>query len=168
LGTKRIVVGDTLLARFNEDETMFVVAHELGHYVAYDVWRLVAAGTLAAGALFFGGRALAERPDRSLATTAGLARLAFATSIVGLGLGPLLAAFSRSRERAADRFALEAGSAPAAGIAAFERLREANLAEDEQPLWMEVLFASHPSLRRRIERLRAALRANEAPPTSVR
>ncbi|MGH7729464.1 MAG: M48 family metalloprotease, partial [Vulcanimicrobiaceae bacterium] len=45
LGTKRIVVGDTLLARFNEDETMFVVAHELGHYVAYDVWRLVASET---------------------------------------------------------------------------------------------------------------------------
>ena len=31
--TKRIVLGDTLLARFAEDEVEAVVAHELGHQV---------------------------------------------------------------------------------------------------------------------------------------
>jgi Zn-dependent protease with chaperone function len=39
------------------------------------------------------------------------------------------------------------------GIRAFRRLRDQNLAEDEGPKWSELLFASHPSLRSRIESL---------------
>jgi Zn-dependent protease with chaperone function len=159
LGTKRIVIGDTLLDRFEPDETIFVVAHELGHYVKGDVWRGVALGMAAAGFVFFGGRALAERPGRSLASTAGLARLFFAMSLLGSVAGPPLSAFSRSRERAADRFALEATNDGASGAAAFTRLRDRNLAEDEQPKWMEVLFSSHPSLRSRIERLKLSARS---------
>ena len=70
--------------------------------------------------------------------------------------GPPLSAFSRARERAADGFAIAATDDAASGAAAFTRLRERNLAEDEQPKWMEVLFSSHPSLRSRIERLEAS------------
>jgi Zn-dependent protease with chaperone function len=156
LGTKRIVIGDTLLDRFEPDETIFVVAHELGHYVTGDVWRGVALGTLAAAFVFFGSNALAARPNVPLGPTAGLARLFFAMSLLGTLAGPPLSAFSRGRERAADRFALEATHDGAAGAAAFTRLRERNLAEEEQPKWMELLFSSHPSLRSRIERLEAA------------
>ncbi len=156
LGTKRIVIGDTLLDRFTPEETLFVVAHELGHYVARDVWRSVALGTVAAGFVFFGGRALAERSGGSVATTAGLARLCFAMSLLGTLAGPALATFSRSRERAADRFAVSATNDAPSGAAAFERLRETNMAEDEQPRWMQLLFASHPSLGSRIAFLRAA------------
>ncbi len=153
LGTRRIVIGDTLLENFEERETLFVVAHELGHYVYKDVWRAVALGTLAAGAVFFGGNALAAKRDRSLATAAGIGRLFFNGSLVTLLAGPLLAAFSRSRERAADRFAVKATGDAQAGVDAFSRLRRRNLAEDEQPKWMEVLFSSHPSLKSRIAEL---------------
>jgi Zn-dependent protease with chaperone function len=166
-GTKRIVVGDTLLDRFEPRETLFVVAHELGHYVYGDVWRGVALGVAASAFVFFGGRGLAERPGRQLASTAGLVRLLFAMSLLGTLAGPILSAFSRSRERAADGFALQATHDGAAGAAAFTRLRERNLAEDEQPKWMELLFSSHPSLRSRIERLKdASSAASEASPTS--
>jgi Zn-dependent protease with chaperone function len=156
LGTKRIVIGDTLLDRFEPEETIFVVAHELGHYVTGDVWRGVGLGTLAAAAIFFGSRTLADRPGKPLASAAGLARLFFAMSLLGTLAGPPLAAFSRAREREADRFALAATADGKSGAAAFTRLRERNLAEDEQPRWMEVLFSSHPSLRSRIARLKAA------------
>jgi STE24 endopeptidase len=153
--TKRIVIGDTLLGKFEPRETMFVVAHELGHYATSDVWRMVGAGSAAAAVVFFGGRAFAASGDRRLASAAGLARLFFAISTLSLAIGPLLAGFSRSRERAADEFAIEATGDAAAGAAAFRRLRDQNLAEDEQPRWMELLFASHPSLRRRIATLEA-------------
>ncbi|GAC1567872.1 MAG: hypothetical protein NVS2B3_08440 [Vulcanimicrobiaceae bacterium] len=155
-GTKRIVIGDTLFDHFTANETLFVVAHELGHYVARDVWRGVALAMLAAGTIFSGGRALAHRPGRELASTAGLLRLGFAFTLLGTLTGPILARFSRGRERAADRFAIAATGDAASGAAAFRRLRERNLAEDEQPKWMELLFASHPSLRSRIETLEAA------------
>jgi len=152
-GSKRIVLGDTLLRDFAEDETVFVVAHELGHYVSRDVWRSVAGGTAAAAFVFFGARAVAGRDGTPLDSTLGLARTFFAASFLTLAAGPALAAFSRSRERAADGFALEATGAAHSGAAAFRRLRDKNMAEDEQPRWMEVLFSSHPSLKSRIERL---------------
>lgn len=156
LDTRRIVVGDTLIDRFEERETLFVVAHELGHYVHKDVWRGVAVGTAAAGIVFFSANAIAGRRGRSLASAAGLARLLFASSLLGIATGPALASFSRSRERAADEFAIAATDDAEAGIAAFTRLRERNMAEEAQPRWMEVLFSSHPSLRSRIERMSRA------------
>jgi STE24 endopeptidase len=155
-GTKRIVIGDTLLDRFEERETLFVVAHELGHYVAADVWRGVALAMVSSAAIFFGSRQIARRDGESLATTTGLARLAYAMSLLGTLAGPVLAGFSRNRERAADRFAIAATSDASSGAAAFRRLRERNMAEDEQPAWMETLFSSHPSLRSRIAALEEA------------
>jgi STE24 endopeptidase len=152
-GSKRIVIGDTLLVHFEEPEIAFVVAHELGHFVSGDVWRSVAAGIGAAALVFFGASAIADRRQQSLASAAGLGRIFFAASFIALAVGPAMAYFSRARERAADRFALESTHDPQSGIDAFRRLRDRNLAEEEPPLWMEVLFASHPSLRRRIETL---------------
>jgi STE24 endopeptidase len=152
-GSHRIVVGDTLIEHFPDDAIEFVVAHELGHYVSGDVWRAVWLGTFAAGAILFAARALAQRNGRSLASAAGLARVLFAATACGTLAGPVLAAFSRGRERAADRFAVSATNDPGAGVVAFTRLRERNLAEAEQPRWMELLFASHPPLARRIEAL---------------
>jgi Zn-dependent protease with chaperone function len=156
-GSKRIVIGDTLLDHFEPRETLFVVAHELGHYVYGDVWRGVGLGTAPppSSSSAAGDRGTARR---SLGTTAGLARLFFAMSLLGTLAGPVLSAFSRARERAADGFAIEATQDGGAGAAAFTRLRERNHAEDEQPKWMELLFSSHPSLRSRIERLEAARR----------
>jgi STE24 endopeptidase len=156
LGMHRIVIGDTLLASFGDDEIEFVVAHELGHYVHRDVWRSVAVGTLASGLMLFVAGALARRaPDEPPGNLDALARLFFYVNVVGLALGPPLAALSRSREWAADRFAVGATAEPEAGARAFTRLRERNLAEDEQPRWMELLFSSHPSLGARIRALRA-------------
>ena len=154
-GSKRIVVGDTLLEHFAEPEIEFVVAHELGHFVSRDVWRGVGIGTAAAAAVYIGAKLIAERGP-SLASAAGLGRLFFAASLLGLAIGPPMAAFMRTREAAADRFALAATRDAQAGIDAFVRLRARNLAEDEQPRWMELLFSSHPSLRSRIADLERA------------
>ena len=155
-GSKRIVIGDTLLGHFEEPEIEFVVAHELGHFVTGDVWRSVAAGTGAAALVFFGASAVADGGKRSLASASGLGRLFFAASLIALSIGPAMAWFSRSRECAADQFALEATRDPQGGIDAFRRLRDRNLAEEAVPLWMEVLFASHPSLRSRIRMLESS------------
>jgi STE24 endopeptidase len=72
-------------------------------------------------------------------------------------LRPLLFAFSRSREWAADRFALAATRDAASGAAAFRRLRDQNMADEDPPLWYEIFFSSHPSLRRRIAALEAPI-----------
>ncbi|HEU5479605.1 MAG TPA: M48 family metalloprotease, partial [Candidatus Tumulicola sp.] len=77
-------------------------------------------------------------------------------------LRPLLFAFSRSREWAADRFALAATADARTGAASLRRLRDCNLADEDPPGWYELFFASHPSLKARI----AALENSRTPLSS--
>jgi STE24 endopeptidase len=153
--THRIVLGDTLVDKFPEDEIEFVVAHELGHYVSRDVWRLTALGDAIAGALFFIANGVSGPRSGMRDRPIVLARLYAAMLVATQALRPLLFAFTRSREAAADRFAVDATRDPAAGAAAFRRLRDQNLAEDEVPRWYELFFSSHPSLKSRISALEA-------------
>ena len=152
--THRIVLGDTLIDNFSPDEIEFVIAHELGHYVTRDTWRLIVAAEVATGLLL----AAVALVDRSADEEETL-RIARIAALLGAGtqiLRPALAGFSRSREWAADRFALAATNDAQAGAAAFRRLRDQNLAEEDVPGWYEFFFGTHPSLGKRIAELETA------------
>ena len=153
--THRIVLGDTLIGNFPENETIFVVAHELGHYVKKDTWRLIALGEVLALVLFsIANGGIPQKTREQLRSRPLLIARFYALMLVATQvLRPLLFAFSRSREWAADRFAIEATKDPAAGVSAFRRLRDQNLADDDPPAWYEFFFASHPSLKARIAAL---------------
>jgi STE24 endopeptidase len=156
-GTERIALADTLLDEFAEDETLFVVAHELGHYVKRDPWAAIALGTgLLALPLLLGNSIVRRTTGRDTADVGPAMRLAFYLSIGQLAAMPIANAFSRMIERRADRFAVSATDDPASGARAFRRLRDQNLAEDEGPKWSELLFSSHPSLGSRIAALEEA------------
>jgi STE24 endopeptidase len=156
LGTQRIALGDTLLREFAEDETLFVVAHELGHYVRRDPWLGIAAGTAGIAITLLTANALLRATTkRDLTSPAQGARLAFYAALTQLVLMPLANALSRAIERRADRFALAATGDREAGIRAFRRLGEQNLAEFDPPRWWQLLLASHPSLASRIRALEA-------------
>lgn len=154
-GTQRIVLADTLIEHFTDDETMFVVAHELGHYVRRDPWLSIGVGTVFLAATIGVAKAALGRTGERVATLTDGARFAYYAALVSTFGGPLMAAISRAVERRADVFAVEATGDPQSGARAFRRLRDQNLAEDEQPKWAELLFSSHPSLRSRIARLEA-------------
>jgi STE24 endopeptidase len=150
--THRIVLGDTLIEHFTPEEIEFVIAHELGHYVSRDTWRLIAAAEVSTAVLLLAVARINSR-DRASDTL----RLVRTVALLGAGfqmIRPAMAAFSRSREWAADRFASAATNDRHAGVAAFTRLRDQNLAEDEVPGWYEVFFSTHPSLGKRIAALR--------------
>lgn len=157
LGTERIALGDTLVEAFAPDETLFVVAHELGHYVRRDPWLGIAlASASLAGTILVSRTVLRRTTGRDLDSPAQGARLAFYAALMQLALAPLANAVSRAMERRADRFALAATGDAAAGARAFRRLGEQNLAELDPPRWAELLFSSHPSLASRIRRLESA------------
>ena len=44
--TKRIVLWDTIIARMDDRELLFVMGHEMGHYVLGHIWQLVALSSL--------------------------------------------------------------------------------------------------------------------------
>lgn len=162
-GTERIAIADTLLDGFAEDETLFVVAHELGHYVKRDPWVAIALGTaLTAFPLLIGNATVRKTTGRDVGDAGTVMRLAFYLQFGQLFALPIANAFSRAIERRADRFALAATNDAASGARAFRRLRDQNLAEDEGPKWAERIFASHPSLKSRIAALEATLPASSA------
>ncbi len=157
LGTERIALGDTLVSAFPADETLFVVAHELGHYVRRDPWLGIALGTAMLAVTLLAADALLRRTTRrGLDSAAQGARLAFYAALVQLALLPIGNAASRAMERRADRFALAATGDAAAGVRAFRRLGDQNLADPDPPRWAELLFASHPPLASRIRDLERA------------
>jgi STE24 endopeptidase len=160
--TKRIVLGDTLLAQFPEDEVEAVVAHELGHQVHGDIWRLIGFGAGAGFGLAWllsriappAVRRTRERTGVSdIADEASLPVLALLMTAMGLVLMPVQAAFSRVLERRADRFGVELTRNGEAYARAMERLAAQALADPDPPRPVVVMLYSHPPI---VERIRAA------------
>lgn len=156
--TRRIVVGDTILATYAPDEIAVILAHELGHQVHRDIWKLLAVNAaLTLGGLALvnvGLRAAVATPAfglRGLADVAGLPVLALILGVYGLVTGPLGNIASRVIERQADLYALATTRDPDHFISAFHRLANQNLSQvDPHPL-VEALFYDHPAIGKRIQ-----------------
>jgi STE24 endopeptidase len=157
--TRRILLSDTLLADYSDDEIEVVLAHELSHHVHHDLWRGVALQTVL---LFFGffiaAQALAAFADRlelrGIDDPAGLPLLMLIGGACSFVFLPVANAMSRAHERRADRYALETTRQPAAFISAMKRLSQQNLAEEEPSVVVQWLFYSHPPINQRIEAAR--------------
>jgi STE24 endopeptidase len=153
--TRRILVSDTMLAEYTDDEIEVVLAHEMAHHVHGDIWKgilfesaLVLAGFYAASRLL---EALAPRFGlRGPADLAGLPLLLLAAGAVSVVMVPVAHAMSRAFERRADRFALRLTGNPEAFRSAMRRLSAQNLAEEDPSKIVEWLFYSHPPIRERI------------------
>lgn len=166
--TRRVLLADTLLNGFSEDEIEAVLAHELGHHVHRDIWGLLAVQTLATFAgLYAVSLALARWTSafgfRGPSDFANLPLVALVTLVISLLLLPLVNSFSRWRERQADLYALQAVEDPSALASGLERLAALNLAERQPHPWIEFVFHSHPSIESRIRFVQevAALRSTK-------
>lgn len=153
--TKRIVLSDTLLERFSHDEIEMVIAHELGHFKHKDIWRQLALGLISSWAAFAAAFYLMPvltgfLGSAGVSDVSALPLLFLVFYFFGMGLMPLQNAFSRSLERQADRFALEASPHTQAFISCMEKLGEVNLSDpDPHPVY-EWFFYDHPSIKRRV------------------
>ena len=163
--TKRIVLGDTLLAGFSADEVEAVVAHELGHQVHGDIWRLIAFGAGAEfGLAWLLSRIAPPALRRTRARTgvsevkdeASLPVLALIMTALGIVVMPIQAAFSRAMERRADTFAIELTRNGEAYARAMEGLAAQSLADPDPPRPVVLMLYSHPPIVDRIRGARAA------------
>jgi STE24 endopeptidase len=153
--TRRILVSDTMLAEYSDDEIEVVLAHEIAHHVHGDIWK----GIVFESVMIMAGFYLASLMLHALAGSvglrgvddiAGLPLLLLAAGAVSLVMVPVAHAMSRMFERNADRFALDLTRNPAAFISAMRRLGAQNLAEDNPSRIVQWLFYSHPPIRDRI------------------
>jgi STE24 endopeptidase len=160
--TRRILLSDTLLAGYSDDEIEVVMAHEIGHHVhrhmlkasAVELILLLAGFRLAAAALdaYWRWLGLASPAD-----PAGMPLVVLAVGGVLVAATPLVNACSRSHERSADQFALETASEPAAFIQAVRRMAAQNLAEDRPSSAAFLFFHTHPTAEERIAAARDVL-----------
>jgi STE24 endopeptidase len=158
--TRRILLSDTLLADYSEDEIEVILAHELAHHVHRDLWRGIAVQAVALVAGFFVASvllaALAEPLGlRGISDPAGLPALLLIGGVWTFLLLPVLNGISRAQERAADRYALKTTRNVDAFVTAMKRLSQQNLAEEYPSALVRFLFYSHPPIRERIDAARA-------------
>ncbi len=161
---KRIVLGDTLIHRFKPAEIEGVVAHELGHQVHGDIWRMIAfsggVGTVAAWVLSRIAPLAVQRTSRRtgverIGDEASLPVLSLCLVLLGFVLAPLQSAFSRAIERRTDRFALELTGDADAYAGAMARLAAASLADPDPSPPVVFFLYSHPPIAERVATARA-------------
>ena len=149
--TRRILLGDTLLANFTAPEIEVVLAHELAHYHYHDIWKNLAMGSaLTAAGLWTSDLWLRAVAGGNLANIEHLPLLALGMMAFSLVTSPLTRAWSRRAEYRADWFALEMTRDAAAFESAMRKLAGQNLADMEPHPVVEFLFHDHPALSKRI------------------
>jgi STE24 endopeptidase len=153
--TRRIILGDTLLADYSPEEIETVLAHELAHHVHNDLplglaaqGVVIAAGMWLASVLLTWG--VAAFGFRGVGDVAALPLFVATMGIFGLVTMPPANWLSRSRERAADRYALETTGNTRAFRSVMLKLAGQNLADADPPGWVRVLFYSHPPIGERV------------------
>ena len=154
--TRRIILADTLLQNYSDDEIESVLAHELGHHVHKHIMKGIAVEVVVS---FFGFWITAEilryavdtrGMFESLHDFANLPLLVLASTVMSFLLMPLMNAYSRSKEREADRYALESIPDVAPFITSMNKLADQNMAEREPSRFVEWFFHSHPAISKRI------------------
>lgn len=154
--TRRIILSDTLLANYTDDEIEAVLAHELGHHVHRHIMKSI---VVQVGITFVGFWAASWVLGYAVSTLqmypavhdfANLPLLLLVSSGLSLLLLPALNAFSRHNEWEADHYCWRAVPSVAPFISAMNKLSEQNLAERHPSRVVEVLFHSHPPIAKRV------------------
>jgi len=153
--SKRIILGDTLMEHFSDDEVETVFAHELGHYVHGHIWKNILVGTLSTYAGLYitsllYSLSLGWFGFSSVDQLAALPLLALWLGVYSILTSPLSNVLSRKYEFEADRYALERTGNATAFISTMRKLAEMNLADTAPHPVIEFLFYSHPSIEKRI------------------
>ena len=157
--TRRIILSDTLLQNYSEDEIEAVLAHELGHHVRRHIVKGI---LMQMGVTFFGFWLTNEVLRYAIARDwfpvledrlydfANLPLIILVATVLGFLLTPALNALSRKHEREADRYAWENIAAIGPFVTAMQKLAAQNLSERTPSRLVEWFFESHPSIQKRI------------------
>ena len=162
--SKRVVIWDTTIQKTSNDESLFIVGHELGHYVLGHVRQgfiLGSVGLLLA--LYFLFRGLHWALDRwardwklhGQEDWASLAVLLLLLHVLLFVSSPVISGYSRMQEHAADVYGLEVihGLVPNSeevAAHAFQVLGELDLSDPNPPPFITFWLYSHPPLADRL------------------
>lgn len=155
----RIVLWDTTLNRLNDDQILFIMAHEMAHYVEKHIYFGIAGYLL----LSLIGLYLTARMMEYVVSKWGKAlKIPAVNDIRSLPLflmvlsmllfisSPLSNFVSRYQESRADKYAIEMTKDTEAGIGTFQELTRAGLSQVNPPLLVKIFRYGHPTMLERI------------------
>jgi STE24 endopeptidase len=162
--SKRVVVWDTTLQKTSNDEALFIIGHELGHYVLGHIWKAFLYGAIALlvalylifrGLHWMLGRWGADWRLYGLEDWASLAAFLLLLQVVMFFASPVVNGVSRMEEHAADVYGLEVihGIVPNSdevAAHAFQIMGEVDLADPNPPAFITFWLYSHPPLAERL------------------
>jgi STE24 endopeptidase len=162
--SKRIVVWDTTIQKTTTPETLFIVGHEMGHYVLnHIIYGLVLGAVglfIALYVVYLASRWLLRRLAgrwhiRELGDWAALPMIFLILNIVGFFALPVANAISRQLEHNADIYGLEVThdinvDSREAGAHAFQTLGEISLVYPHPSRLLTLWYGSHPSIPDRV------------------
>jgi len=158
--TKRIVLWDTTIAAMTTDQILFVMGHEMGHYVLNHMWWGMAYYTALSFAIFYLTYRSAHFLMRKYRHRFGFNELSniaswplflFLIGVFMLLTTPLSNWFSRHLEHEADRFGLEITQDNQAAAESFIVLQHKNLANPRPGPIYNFWRNTHPSIGDRID-----------------
>ena len=134
--TKRIILGDTLLDNYSEDEIETVIAHELGHYKKKHIIKNIIIGTTSSFLTLFIIALLYKNSliwfgFNSITQISALPLLALWSMLIGIVQSPLGNILSRKFEYEADEYAVNETKKPLAFVKTLEKLTDQNLGDRE-------------------------------------
>ncbi|MGE7665752.1 M48 family metallopeptidase [Ureibacillus composti] len=155
----RIVLWDTTLNRLNEEEILFIMGHEMGHYVEKHIYIGIAGYVLMmlVGLWLISkmmpwiinrfGHVLKIKDVKSIHS---LPLILLLSSILLFVSSPISNFVSRYQEQRADEFAMELVQDPEAAVSGFQKLTKAGLSEVNPPTLVKWFRYTHPPMLERI------------------
>lgn len=155
----RIVLWDTTLNRLTDNEILFIMAHEMGHYVEKHIYFGIAGYLL----LILIGLWLTAKIMRRLISRYGQVLkinkissirsyplFLLITSILLFASNPVSNFISRYQETRADQYAINLMNDREAAVTAFQKLTISGLSEVNPPLLVKWFRYTHPPMLERI------------------
>lgn len=155
----RIVLWDTTLNKLSDNQVLFVMAHEIGHYVMNHLyWNLISSIVLSFLGLWLGNiiyRKWIEKYGKTwgvkgVGDLAALPALLLIFSLLSFAVSPVENAVSRKAERDADQYAIQMTKNPDAAVGAFQQLATVSLSEVNPPKIVKWFLYGHPTMLERI------------------
>jgi STE24 endopeptidase len=155
---RRILLGDTLLNNYSDEEIEAIFAHELGHICLFHTWKIFGIVSVVSLASFYMTFLLFKAEVSFLAfnevyNVAAFPLLVLILMAVGLILMPIQQGYLRHLEKQADIFAIDHIQNKQSFVSAMTRLAGQNLSDPSPSKWEVIFLYDHPPI---LERLRYA------------
>ncbi|WP_186579114.1 M48 family metalloprotease [Aquibacillus kalidii] len=168
MGNARIVLWDTTLEGMEQDEILFILAHEIGHYVMNHVYMGVGGYLLLSVVLFYLAAQLyrwilgkQQTKDSQGAKLENIPKLLLILSILLTMSQPISLYVSRQMELSADKYAIEHTENLTPAMESYKRLAIQSKSDIDPLIWVKWMRYSHPSISERIELIQNEMKKRE-------